>query len=52
MGLMMWFMAKGMKRDELQAETARTPSLETLRAERERVDAELRRVERREVAAR
>jgi hypothetical protein len=52
MGLMMWFMAKGMKRHQPQADAAPTPSLEALRAERERVDAELRRVERREVATR
>jgi hypothetical protein len=36
MGLMMWFMMKGQKTDA-------TPSVEALRAEQQRIDAELRR---------
>ena len=36
MGLMMWFMLKGQKADP-------TPSVETLRAEQERIDAEIER---------
>jgi hypothetical protein len=52
MGLMMWFMAKAMRRDEPRAGVGRTPSIEALHAERERVDAELDRLEGREVAAR
>jgi flagellar basal body-associated protein FliL len=42
MGLMMWFMSKGMRKP---AQTAPVRTVESLRAERKRIDAELRRRE-------
>lgn len=45
MGLMMWFMMKGRKADPTARTPAPPPSIEVLRAERDRIDAELRRHE-------
>ncbi len=43
MGLMMWFMMKGQNASAKPPKAATPPSLEVLRAERDRIDAELRR---------
>jgi hypothetical protein len=43
MGLMMWFMMKGQKTGPTPRVTDTPPSLEVLRADRDRIDAELRR---------
>ena len=44
MGLMMWFMMKGGQNTGAKSPAAKAPpSLEVLRAERDRIDAELRR---------
>ena len=49
MGLMMWFMMKGQNAGSMPSAPASAPvtppSLEVLRAERDRIDAELRRHE-------
>lgn len=46
MGLMMWFMMKAGQNTGAKAPAAKTPpSLDVLRAERDRIDAELRRHE-------
>ena len=42
MGLMMWFMMKGQNAGSTPETQATPPSLEVLRAERARIDAELR----------
>lgn len=43
MGLMMWFMAKGMRRteDNAPSEVTEPPSLDDLRAEQERLAAQI-----------
>jgi hypothetical protein len=41
MGLMMWFMMKGMNGGQQQRQQPATPSVDALRAERLRLDAEL-----------
>lgn len=43
MGLMMWFMMKGQNAGSTPRAPQTPPSLEVLRAERDRIDAELRR---------
>ena len=42
MGLMMWFMMKGQKTGSIARTPPTPPSVEVLRAERDRIDAELR----------
>lgn len=47
MGLMMWFMSNGMRRDRpTDGDAPRTPSLDDLRAEQDRVGEEITRRER------
>jgi hypothetical protein len=46
MGLMMWFMGRGMKREERAGEPAREPTVEELRSEQARLDARIERAER------
>ena len=48
MGLMMWFMAKGMRKEPAAAQRADTASVEQLREEHRRLGAELERVEARD----
>ncbi len=48
MGLMMWFMAKGMREDRPAERSERPVSVEQLREEHRRLGAELERVERRD----
>ncbi len=48
MGLMMWFMAKGSRRQRHTETGATPPSLEALREERRRVEAEIERREQRQ----
>jgi hypothetical protein len=48
MGLMMWFMAKGMRKEPPARQPAGTASVERLREEHRRLGAELERVEGRE----
>lgn len=45
MGLMMWFMMKGMNGGQQRQQQPATPSADALRAERLRIDAELARRE-------
>jgi hypothetical protein len=45
MGLMMWFMSKGMKSGEPRAERDRPASLEELRGEHARLSADIERLE-------
>ena len=45
MGLMMWFMAKGMRQEPPAAQPERAMSVEQLREEHRRLGAELERVE-------
>lgn len=45
MGLMMWFMHKGMKRSESAREQGRELSVEGLRSEQARLEAEIERLE-------
>lgn len=45
MGLMMWFMAKGMRKGPAAAQPDRAPSVEQLREEHRRLGAELERVD-------
>lgn len=45
MGLMMWFMSKGMKGGESRAEPERPASLEELRDEQARLSADIERLE-------
>lgn len=45
MGLMMWFMGRGMRSDEGRAKSGRPTSVETLRSEHARLGAELDRLE-------
>jgi hypothetical protein len=45
MGLMMWFMSKGMKSGEGRAEPDRPASLEELRDEQARLSADIQRLE-------
>ena len=42
MGLMMWFMMKGQRAGSTARTPTTPPSVEVLRAERDRIDAELR----------
>lgn len=51
MGLMMWFMAKGMRKESPAAQTADSASVEQLREEHRRLGAELERVEGRQPVA-
>ncbi len=48
MGLMMWFMAKGMRKEPRAVQPADAASVEQLREEHRRLGAELERVEGRE----
>ncbi len=48
MGLMMWFMAKGMRKEPRAVQLAAAASVEQLREEHRRLGAELERVEGRE----
>ncbi len=51
MGVMMWFMGKGMKRDSAPAQAEAPPNVEDLRAEQARLAAEIERLEDKESAA-
>jgi hypothetical protein len=46
MGLMMWFMSKGMKREERAREPVREPTVEELRSEQARLEARIEHAER------
>jgi len=50
MGLMMWFMSRGMRGGEDRAEPERPPSLEELRDEHARLSADIERLEKTERA--
>ncbi len=45
MGLMMWFMAKGMRRDDGPAERERQPTVEELRREHAELETQIERAE-------
>jgi hypothetical protein len=51
MGLMMWFMSKGMRRDKTADEPARQPTVEELRSEQAELEAKIERAEREQRAS-
>ncbi|MDP9385728.1 MAG: hypothetical protein M3P50_10955 [Actinomycetota bacterium] len=51
MGLMMWFMAKGMRKEPAAAEPRPGASVEQLREEHRRLGAEIERLDARDTAA-